>query len=78
MTMNVFYTALFSVLFGGLAWAVVGAVLNVVIPVIALILCCAWLGSVYYEIAYWLPLFTGSVVAGLTLIAARRAFDSAA
>jgi hypothetical protein len=76
--MNVFYTALFPVLFGGLAWLVVGAVLNVAIPVIALILCCERLGSVYYEIAYWLPLFTGAVVSGLTLIAARKAFDSAA
>jgi hypothetical protein len=78
MTMNVFYTALFSVLFGGLAWMVVDAVLNIAIPLIALILCCERLGSVYYEIAYWLPLFTGAAVAGLTLIAARRAFDSMA
>jgi hypothetical protein len=76
--MNAFYTAaLFAVLFGGLAWVVIGAVLNVAIPLIVLIICCERLASIYYEIAYWLPLMAGAAVSGLTFIAARRAFDPA-
>jgi len=77
--MNAFYTTLFfTILFGGLAWLVMGAVLNVAIPVIALVICCERLASVYYEIAYWLPLVTGAAVSGLIFVAARRAFDPAA
>jgi hypothetical protein len=77
--MNAFYaTWFFTILFGGLAWIVMGAALNVAIPVTALIICCERLSSVYYEIAYWLPLVTGAAVSGLTFIAARKAFDPAA
>jgi hypothetical protein len=77
--MNAFYATLFfTILFGAVAWLVMGAALNVAIPVIALVICCERLASVYYEIAYWLPLATGAAVSGLTFIAARKAFDPAA
>jgi len=75
---NAFYATFCSVLFGGLAWSVIGLVLNIAIPLAALVVCCEHLPGIYYLIAYWLPLVAGAIVAALTFIAARKAFDLAA
>jgi hypothetical protein len=72
MQMNASYALFIAIVFGALVWMGIGLVLNIAIPLIALLICCERLGSVYYEIAYWLPILTGAVFSGLAFIATRR------
>jgi len=60
---------LFTAVLGAIPWIVLGYILNVVIPLIGLIVCCERLGHIYYQVAYWLPIVVAGVVVAVVLLA---------
>jgi hypothetical protein len=57
---------------GAIPWVVLGFILNVLVPLIALTICCESLGGSYYWFAYWLPLFVSAVVMVILVLAWAR------
>jgi hypothetical protein len=58
-----------AALLGAIPWIALGYVLNVVIPLTGLVVCCESLGSSYYQFAYWLPIGVSGIVICLVLLA---------
>lgn len=61
--------ALSAALLGAILWAVLGFILNVLIPLVGLTICCERLGYTYYSFAYWLPL-AAAIAAGIIVLLA--------
>ena len=57
---------------GAIPWVVLGYILNVLVPVIGLVVCCEKLGGSYYWYAYWIPLSLSAVVMVVLLLAWAR------
>jgi hypothetical protein len=60
---------LFTAVLGAIPWIVLGYVLNVLVPIAGLIVCCESLGPTYYQFAYWLPMAVSGVVVAVVLLA---------
>ena len=58
-----------AALLGSILWAICGFILNILIPLIGLAICCESLSSTYYAFAYWLPLVV-ALIAGLIVLLA--------
>ena len=56
-------------LLGAILWGVLGFILNVLIPLVGLTICCESLSPTYYSFAYWLPLAV-AVIAGIIVLLA--------
>ena len=54
-------------LLGAVFWAVPGFILNVLVPLVGLTICCESLSPTYYLFAYWLPLAL-AVIVGITVL----------
>ena len=54
---------------GALPWIVLGFVLNVLIPILGVVICCQNLGRIYYWFAYWAPITLGAIVVATVLLA---------
>ena len=63
---------LFAALLGAIPWAAIGFILNVLVPIIGLVICCGSLNPTYYQFAYWLPLAVSGVVVVIVLAAWTR------
>ena len=63
---------LFAALLGAIPWAILGYILNVLIPLVGLTICCESLSPTYYWYAYWLPLAVGLAVGIIVLLAWAR------
>jgi hypothetical protein len=57
---------------GAIPWIVLGYVLNIVVPLVSLVICCESLGRSYYSYAYWLPLAVSAVVMAILVLASGR------
>lgn len=56
-------------LLGAVFWMVLGFILNILIPLVGLTICCESLSPTYYSFAYWLPLAL-AVIVGITVLLA--------
>ncbi len=59
--------AIFATILGAIPWAVFGFLLNVLIPVLGVVICCQSLGASYYWFAYWFPLASWVLISGFVL-----------
>jgi len=53
-------------------WAILGFILNILIPLVGLTVCCESLSPTYYSFAYWLPLAVALVTGLIVLLAWAR------
>jgi hypothetical protein len=58
-----------AALLGAISWIALGYLLNVVVPLAGLVVCCESLGPSYYQFAYWLPIGVSGIVVCLVLLA---------
>jgi len=58
-----------AALLGSILWAILGYVLNILIPLVGLTVCCESLSPTYYSFAYWLPLAAALFAGGIVLLA---------
>ena len=67
-----FLKGLAVTLLGVIPWIILGFVLNILVPLMGVVVCCESLGRAYYSFAYWFPLAVSAVVMATVIWASAR------